>query len=170
MNDIFTTAHDPAAYRLGDYHLKHMVLSPLHWRRFVAPVKVGWQAVPFGQASLSAVPEDQRGVYSFVVKPGIADHPECAYLLYVGMVKDQFFRDRFRQYLRERDAGDRSRRIHVTQMLLKWDGFLWFCYAPIEDEDNIVPAEDALLAAYLPPCNKDFPANVRSELKRLFAH
>ena len=170
MNDIFTTPITETGYALSDYRLSRMVLSPPHWRGFNWAQSIEWRAVPFGTANLEDVPKDQRGVYSFVVKPGIAAHPECAYLLYVGMVKDQCFRDRFRQYLREREAGDLSRRIHVTQMLLKWDSFLWFCYAPIADEAAIVPAEDALLAAYLPPCNKDFPANVRNELKKLFAH
>ena len=86
------------------------------------------------------------------------------------MVKDQFFRDRYRQYLQERNAGDQSRRVHVTQMLLKWDGFLWFCYAAIDDKNAIVLAEDALLAAYLPPCNRRFPATVENDIKKLFAH
>lgn len=170
MNDIFTPSTPATGYGLSDYRLSHLVLSPPHWRSFAWPHAVNWQAVPFGPTNLTQVPADQKGVYSFVVKPGIAAHPQCAYLLYVGMVKNQFFRDRFRQYLREREAGELARRIHVTQMLLKWDGFLWFCYAPIDDESAIVPAEDALLAAYLPPCNKDFPASVRGELKKLFAH
>jgi hypothetical protein len=86
------------------------------------------------------------------------------------MVKDQFFRDRFRQYLQERAVGDASRRVHVTQMLMKWEGFLWFCYAAIADQEAIEPAEDALLAAYLPPCNRRFPATVDLEIKKLFAH
>ena len=170
MNDIFTPSTAETGYVLSDYRLSRMVLSPPHWRRFNWPQTVTWRAVRFGASNLEEVPANQRGVYSFVVKPDIAGHPECSYLLYVGMVKDQFFRDRFCQYLREREAGDRSRRLHVTQMLLKWDGFLWFCYAPIDDEAAIIPAEDALLAAFLPPCNKDFPAVVRSDLKKLFAH
>lgn len=170
MNDIFAASAAEPGYTLSDYRLSRMVLSPPHWRSFPGPRSMSWRAVPFGAANVAQVPADQRGVYSFVVKPGIAAHPECAYLLYVGMVKDQYFRDRFRQYLREREARDLSRRMHVTQMLLKWDGFLWFCYAPIDDQAAIVPAEDALLAAYLPPCNKDFPARVRGELKKLFAH
>ena len=126
MNDIFTPSIAETGYVLSDYRLSRMVLSPHHWRRFNWPQTVTWRAVPFGASNLEEVPANQRGVYSFVVKPGIAGHPECSYLLYVGMVKDQFFRDRYCQYLREREAGDRSRRLHVTQMLLKWDGFLWF--------------------------------------------
>lgn len=170
MHDIFTTARPLTGYVLSDYRISRMVLSPPHWARFRWPHNVAWKAVQFTPANAGQVPDDQRGVYTFLVKPGIADHPECAYLLYVGMVKDQFFRDRFRQYLQERAVGDASRRVHVTQMLMKWEGFLWFCYAAIGDQEAIEPAEDALLAAYLPPCNRRFPATVDLEIKKLFAH
>jgi len=169
MNDIFTTTPTATGYALSDYCLHRMVLSPQHWRQFTWPHNAPWQAVQFSATNIEQVPANQRGVYSFVVKPGIAGHTQCAYLLYVGMVKDQFFRDRFRQYLQERSAGDKSRRIHVTEMLSRWDGFLWFCYAPIDDRNAIESAEGALLAAYLPPCNRVFTATVEKDIKKLFA-
>jgi hypothetical protein len=110
-----------------------------------------------------------RGVYTFLVQPGIANHPCCSYLLYVGETKNQDFRRRYQQYLREKQAGDESVRPHVTDMLQKWDGFLWFYYATIARADLIEDVENALLTAYLPPTNKEFPAKVGRALRRLFA-
>ena len=52
-------------------------------------------------------------------------------------------------------------------MLEKWDGFLWFCFARIAQADLIEDVEDALLTAYLPPTNKEFPAKVSRALKVL---
>ena len=114
MNDIFTLPTTATGYSLSDYRLSRLVLSPPHWRRLAWSHAVNWRAVPFGPTNLTQVPDDQKGVYSFVVKPGIAGHPECAYLLSVGMVKNQFFRDRFRQYLRDREAGELARRISTS--------------------------------------------------------
>lgn len=105
-----------------------------------------------------------------MVQPGIANHPAISYLLYVGKVEKQGFRDRFRQYLNERVVGEKARRVHVTEMLDKWDGYLWFCFAAVDDQQAIEGVEDALLAAYLPPVNKDFPATISRSLKKLFAN
>jgi hypothetical protein len=105
-----------------------------------------------------------------VVKPGIAHHPGCSYLLYVGKAEDQMLRTRFGQYFTEKSKGAQSRRPHVTEMLLKWDGFLWFYYAPIAKKGRIKHVEEQLLAAYLPPSNRTFPSKIRHSIATLFAH
>ena len=56
----------------------------------------------------------------------------------------------------------------MTDMLEKWDGFLWFCFASIEQANLIEDVEKTLLAAYLPPTNKEFPAKVGRALRELF--
>ena len=168
MHDIFAAA-TATDRTLADYHVKRMVLSPEHWRRCSLPISLQWNTLAFTEANASLVPNDMQGIYSFLVQPGIAQHPACSYLLYIGQTERQNFRLRFRQYLRDWRAGSGSRRVHITEMLEKWEGFLWFAYAPVQDESLIVPIEDALLASYLPPANKDFPALVASDLRRLFA-
>lgn len=90
--------------------------------------------------------------------------------MYVGKAEKQVLRNRFFQYFSEKAKGERSRRLHVTEMLLKWEGFLWFYYAEISDKTKIKRAEGELLAAYLPPSNRTFPTKIRREVKKLFAH
>lgn len=131
-------------------------------------MQLNWKIVRFSQTDLNNVPDDVQGVYTFVLKPGVADHPACAYLLYVGKTERQGFRQRYKQYLRDLKAGSESRRPHVTEMLEKWHEFLWFCYAPVGKHDIIDAIEKALLSAYLPPTNKDFPAEISRSLRKLF--
>lgn len=170
MHDIFATPLAAHQFRLSDFRLTRFILSPDQWRGCALPVALTWHTVQFSQTNVSAIPDDRVGVYSFVVKPGIANHPECAYLLYVGMVESQDFRERYKQYLHEKAQGAKSRRPHVTDMLLKWEGFLSFCYAPIASTTAIKGVEDALLAAYLPPSNKDFPASISRAHRQVFEH
>lgn len=168
MHDIVPHVRRRRRLSLADFHVKRMVLSPFQWAACRLPVDLHWQARRFTRRNRRQIPTDSRGVYTFVVKPGIANHPCCSYLLYVGETEGQNFRRRYGQYLREKRAGDRSDRPHVTDMLQRWDGFLWFCYARIDDNALIEDVENALLTAYLPPTNKDFPARVSRALRRLF--
>jgi len=168
MEDIFFKP--PSAYELKDFRLWRMVLSPTQWQSCKVPVKLVWRSVKFHPGNATRIPEDARGVYTFVVKPGIADHPSCSYLMYVGKAEKQVLRDRFRQYVAEKTKGEKSRRPHVTEMLLKWEGFLWFYYAEIPNKTKIKTVEDELLAAYLPPSNRTFPSRIRGAIARLFAH
>ena len=168
MYDIVSHARGRRTLGLADFHLKRMVLSPFQWKACRLPLALNWRAVKFTTSNRARIPKTSCGVYTFLVQPGIADHPCCSYLLYVGETERQNFRKRYGQYLRDKMAGDTSLRPHVTEMLQKWDGFLWFCYAEIKNFGLIEDVEKALLTAYLPPTNKDFPAKVSSSLRRLF--
>lgn len=167
MYDIVPQVNGRKRRSLGDFHVKRMILSPFQWADCKLPLDLTWEAVRFTRRNMRIIPETQ-GVYTFLVQPGIANHPCCSYLLYVGETENQSFRRRYQQYLREKGAGDESVRPHVTNMLEKWDGFLWFCFARIEQTDLIDAVEDALLTAYLPPSNKAFPAKVSHALRELF--
>ena len=163
MDDPFEST--TLTFTLKDYKMERMILSPRHWSEFTCPVTLAWEPIKFTADHVDNVPDNLSGVYSFIVRPGIADHPQCSYLLYVGKVEDQAFRARYKQYLREKQEGVKARRVHVSRMLQKWDGYLWFCYAPIENGALIGQVEDALLAAYLPSHNRTFPSHVRYEHK-----
>lgn len=147
-----------------------MVLSPSHWQMCRLPVTLKWRAVKFEPANVNRVPEKAKGIYTFVVKPGIANHPSCSYLMYVGKAEKQVLRLRFSQYFTEKAKGELSRRPHVTEMLLKWSDFLWFYYAEIADTTMIKQVEEELLAAYLPPTNRTYPSKIRRAVAKLFAH
>lgn len=147
-------------------HEKRFILSPQQWAQYQPITDLVWQIVRFGTDQANSVPGNTRGVYTFVVQPGIANHNWCSYLLYVGKTTEQTFRKRFRQYLRER-RDPKTKRPHITDMLTRWDGYLWFCYAEMTDKAAIVQTEDSLQKAYLPPFNKEFPAEIRDALKVL---
>lgn len=168
MDDIFTKS--PGVYVLADYRMWRMVLAPKQWQSYSQTVNLSWRGIKFEPRNANRVPNNAKGVYSFVVKPEIANHPSCAYLLYVGKAQKQVLRERFTQYFDEKAKGEKSRRPHVTEMLLKWEGFLWFYYAEISSTVKINEIEDSLLAAYLPPSNRQFPSSVRHAVKKLFAH
>jgi hypothetical protein len=168
MYDIVSHARGRRRLGLADFHLKRMVLSPFQWNACRLPLNLNWTAVKFNRRNRRHIPTNSSGVYTFLVQPGIANHPCCSYLLYVGETETQNFRTRYGQYLRDKRAGDASLRPHVTEMLQKWDGFLWFCYAEINTPNLIEDLENALLTAYLPPTNKDFPAKVSRAMRRIF--
>lgn len=148
---------------LKKYHINRVVLSPERWVAFASPVPLSWAVVRFDRSQQDLVPGNSGGVYTFIVKPGIANHPECAYLLYVGKAENQSLRKRFIQYFHERSA--RKGRPKVQRMLNLWENHLWFCYATIEDTDQIDSIEHGLISAYLPPMNDEFPAEVRRAMK-----
>ena len=162
MHDVFTDS-DFSPRSVGDFKVQNMILFPRAWGGFTSPVALQWKKVPFSQSRARDVPNNQKGVYSFVVQPGIADHPACSYLLYVGKT-GRNFRVRYQEYLLNLKEGMKSRRPHISGMLTKWDGFLWFCYAPIQDSSKIVATEDALLSAYLPPTNVEMPGKLRRRM------
>jgi hypothetical protein len=162
MHDIFTYGlFEPRS--LADFKIQHMILFPPAWAECSLQVDLSWRIVPFDVSSVNDVPDNQRGIYSFVVQPGIANHPACSYLLYVGQTTRNF-RVRYKEYLRDLAAGIEGRRPHISGMLTKWKGYLWFCYAHIEKEALIESTEDALLAAYLPPTNIELPGKLNKKM------
>lgn len=162
MHDIFPQSAFTAR-SVADFKVQNLILFPRAWAGFRPPVPLRWDTVPFSPARASDVPKDEGGVYSFVVQPGIANHPACSYLLYVGKT-ERNFRVRYREYLRDLRAGMEARRPHIAGMLTKWNGHLWFCYATIRDTNKIVETEDALIEAYLPPTNVEMEGELRRKM------
>jgi hypothetical protein len=161
MYDIFSYVFQPKS--LADFKIQNMILFPRAWEECALSVNLTWNLVQFDAVRIQEVPNDQRGIYSFVVQPGIANHPACSYLLYVGQTARNF-RVRYREYLQDEAAGIDGRRPHISGMLNKWKGHLWFCFAHIDDESMIEPTEDALLAAYLPPANIEMPGKLNQKI------
>jgi hypothetical protein len=153
-------------FELGNYRVNRMVLSPKHWKKFSSPTKLAWKGTKFKTSNAKKVPDVKGGVYSFVVQPDIAEHPSCAYLMYVGMTKKQTLRARFNQYFRHQT--DTSRRTNISKMLRLWDKHLWFYFASIADLTKIEATEQALLNAYLPPVNDQYKGTVATQLRYLF--
>lgn len=149
------------------YNVKRFILHPGQWTQLdLLGLTLNWNKLQFSAANATRVPNDQSGVYSFVVEPGIADHPSAKYLMYIGKVERQTFRERFRQYLREPEQ--RKRREHIAQMIEKWPNNLWFYYAAVPQIAMIDRLEEELLSAFIPPHNHDFPAEISATIRRVF--
>ena len=138
-------------------HTTSFVLWPKAWATFACAHLKSWDAVRLRAGNRGAVP-GAAGIYTLLVQPGIAKHPGCSYLMYVGQTKD--LRRRFGEYLsaERREAG----RPRILRLLNLYDRYMWFCYAEV-DAEHLTASENALLAAHMPPCNDpdQIPAEVR---------
>lgn len=147
---------------LQKYEVKRLILSPDRWGKYVDITALTWTMVKFDKGQKLVIPNNKKGVYSFLVQPGIANHPACSHLLYIGMTDKQSLRQRFMQYIYEKNKP--KGRPLIQKMLVRWEKHLWFCYAPIDDISQISLIEDELLKAFIPPMNKDFPAEIRQAI------
>ncbi len=150
---------------LGSYLVKRFILSPDQWSGYANPTPLNWICVKFNAANAASVPSS-NGVYTFVVNPGICQHPATQYPLYIGRARGISLRDRYRGYLREKVAD--KGRPPIQSMLNKWSDHLWFYYAVVPDITAIDDLESDLLTAFLPPFNQSFPAEILTILKGVF--
>jgi hypothetical protein len=142
---------------LKKYNVDRIVLSPKLWKACKLPVSLNWSVVKYHKSQKSKLPKSQ-GVYTFVVKPGIVNHPECAYVMYVGKTEKQTFRERFSQYfIEEKNPKGRE---HIKIMAKFWKDNLWYCYAPVANVNLIDDIEDQLRNAFVPPYNREFRGTI----------
>ena len=126
-------------------------LWPKKWTTYDLPDPFNWEIHPFHRDQIDNIP-NEPGIYSFVIQPGIASHPHCSYLMYIGQT-ERALRVRFREYLYER-RNLRGRR-RILRLLNKYQGYLYFCCSTIAKTEQIVEIEKALRIAFRPPCNSD---------------
>lgn len=154
--------------QLSTYHVNSFFLPSYKWTSYPNKVSLTWTTVKFSRSLKDTIPDDKIGVYTFIVKPEIANHPECSYLLYVGKVQAEkrSLRQRFQEYLYEMNP-QRKGRFHIQTMVRNWEDFLWFCYATVSDNTVIKDLENALITAFIPPFNDNFPGNLGQARKAL---
>ncbi len=149
------------------YQVNRFILYPVHWQNYRSLCSLDWRRVKFDSSHARSVPNDRRGVYTFVADAGIANHPACSYLLYVGKAEKQALRKRYVKYLRA--PREWKTRVHITRMVEYWAGHLWFYYAEIDDWSLIDQVERDLITAFLPPMNRDWPAEITHLLRMVFS-
>ena len=132
-------------------HVWHICLWPNQWN--TCNVHLRWHNVELDDKGKSNVP-DTTGVYSLVIQPGIAKHPGCSYLMYVGKAKD--LRKRFGDYL----SRERTKRPKVVRLLEMYRGHIRFFYSTV-DIETLDNTEEELINAFIPPCNSRFKGEVR---------
>ena len=140
-------------------HQVPFMLWPRQWAQYQNQFQFQWTRVCFADANAVLVPANAAGLYCFVAEPGLANHPACSYLLYVGMTDRQSLRARYYQYLHE--PSKRKGRPHIQSMLYRWDGYLYFYYAEVANISLIAQLEHDLIQADIPPMNKTLPASIR---------
>lgn len=150
-------------------HIWKFLLYPQHWIDPAnnIPHVLNWNEVPFGVGQLNAVPNNQKGIYCFVVKPEFNQLFETRYLFYVG-ITTRDFRTRFKEYLNDL-AGKGKPRPKIYTMLKLWDNYLHFYYASLPNDQDIEECEDKLLNTFVPKVNTDIPkAKIKPELKNIY--
>jgi hypothetical protein len=139
--------------------MQRVIFWKQRWTDFAPPAGIvwNWTSVPFAPASANVVPNNQHGLYTFVLCPGVAAHPKNQFVLYVGKAEQTTLRERFQHYFQEMK---KVKRPHICYALNKYEGNLEFCFTPVAAQNDIEPGEDALLVALMPPFNEKFPASV----------
>ena len=133
-------------------------LMPKNWENYDSLVDLKWKMVEFNEKNVETIPDDHGGVYSFVVFANVANHPECAYPIYVG--ETNCFKRRYNEYLRDR-FNPKARPL-IRIMLGLWGEHLRYCFAQIENVDLISTVEENLIRAFDPIINSEFPKDVQA--------
>lgn len=147
-------------------HEHTFILWPKLWQEYIdnQGFAFNWQECQFLSTEVDGVP-NEPGLYTFTIQPRVANHPSCSYLMYIGKTK-RTLRQRFREYLKEmqRESG----RPKITRLLNKYPANTFFCYAVPQEDAPLTNMEEALLGAFIPPCNKgQLPARVRRIVEAL---
>jgi hypothetical protein len=126
-----------------------IVLWPRYWQACSPGRTLSWTICKLDKSLRSTIPQ-RPGLYSLLVQPGIADHPACSVLMYIGQAVD--LNNRFYDYC----TRERRIRPKVSRMLLKLDDFVYFCYCelPKPDLDSV---EDHLIESFWPYANDRLP-------------
>jgi hypothetical protein len=154
--------HDLTALlgELKTYQVERVVLHPGLWKKLKLGIDLKWRIERFNSTTVDKIPSNVRGVYGFVVRPGVAGNDYLGYLLYIGKTANQGgFKARYRQYLQHK-AEPKTRRPSIRAMLDLWPDHLWFCYAEIAEKKKLSSVESKLIGAFLPPYNREFPGKV----------
>jgi hypothetical protein len=136
-------------------YTRKFVLWRRKWEEYAHPSPLSWQNCQLTESQRGQVPKDS-GIYTLIIQPGIALHPACSYLIYVGQTNSLY--RRFGEYLNE--SKNETGRPKVTWWLRRYPQHIWF-YFTLVDKSDLDTVENCLLSAYFPPANDQYPASVR---------
>lgn len=131
------------------------------WDKYKPSGKLTWTPVKFSKGNKKKVPA-KKGIYAFVVIPGLENISSNGYLFYIGIAghkSKNTLQERFGQYLSEQSAMKRS---GIYYLLNRYKNYLHFAYATPHHKKDLKKIETALLDVYQPPYNSnDFSAHVK---------
>ena len=137
-------------------------LMPEAWQEFIINQDLFpciWKIIKLNEEGKNNLDlNNESGIYTLIVQPGIALHPACSYLMYVGQTHN--LRHRFLNYLRT----EKKKRIrpNIYRLLNIYDNHIWFCFTKV-DSDKLDEYENVIMNAYIPPINDEnrLPAKTR---------
>lgn len=153
VTDIIKEQDEVAVHRMT------FILMPKKWQTYQSSHQ--WNIRKCELIEKPNIP-DVSGIYTFLVRPGIADHPSCSYLMYVG--KATSLRTRFGQYFSERNRE--TGRPNIIHLFSKYPSNLWFCYTEVP-KLQLSTVENALIDALMPPLNDQIQGRAKKG-KRAF--
>ena len=83
--------------------------------------------------------------------------------MYVGKTEETL-RERFRKYFYEKKNFETGRPKLVIMFDL-YQGYVHFCCTVVTDTNRIEKIEEALLNAFIPPCNDRYPTEIRRPMR-----
>lgn len=126
-----------------------------------------WESIRYGEAEITRIPNDKRGVYAFAVCTESDIIPPHGYILYVGIAgrdSKRSLRDRYKDYITESKLRKRE---GIARMIVDWHDVLRFFFAPVDDSvssDDLKKLERQLNNALLPPFSRgDLDAGIKSQ-------
>jgi len=150
------------------FRIKKFLLSPEFWEDTNNHLTntLTWNNLKFELSNYNNIPE-QKGIYCFVVKPGVPNFFETRYLFYIGETT-RTLKKRFKEYLDDQ-IGKGKPRPKIFEMLKLYKNNLYFYYTEISDDKEIHDTEDKLLNTFIPFVNTDIPkAKIKTELKNIY--
>lgn len=141
--------------RLRRYTIETMIFAPHLWKGFPEREAFSWQSAQLSRAGVAELPDDKFGVYTFVLTPPVAAHPNNCLVIYVGKAENQSLRKRVRQYFSEYKR--KNCRLSIATMLGNWRKYLTIVYTETSAADA-GKLESELHAALVPPYNDALPA------------
>jgi hypothetical protein len=137
---------------------------PPFWKQYVPHSSISWtwRTLKFLPSNKGQVPDDRHGLYSFIVDPGLANHPHTTLLLYIGKADRMSFRQEFARYFSE---IRNMKRLPLCEWLYQCQEHALFSYCSIDDLTLIDAAEKSLTAALCPPANELYDGELNKAIK-----
>lgn len=161
----------------NDYksYIRRFLLYPDLWRSDDNEIleKLEWKKIKFKSRNWNQIPAS-NGLYCFVVIPTTRKSMlfETRYLFYIGKASSTSLRQRFKDYIKERNGigkGKSKPRIKVQEMLMDYKLDIYFYYTTVSDNESIEDYETKLINMFIPYVNTQIPqATIQSELKHIY--
>lgn len=151
MADLHDFDFDETDLIKGGY-IKRFLLFPEFWSKSENKIsfRLKWKKYKFLARNKKFILKE-KGIYCFVIEPKVGEFFNTRYLFYIGKTNGTLF-SRFGNYVDEH-YGKRKSRPKIKNMMKKYDGHIYYYFAPITTKSKVNEAEDKLIDTFLPHVN-----------------